>query len=187
MNKFIYIFTFLAAILFISNSYGQVEKGDRVLGFNLSLSSTFAEETPVTPAGITYTASMLLSYERFVTKNLSIGIAPLGNVTFGESIETSGGVGGSVFASFSFLTSSGKVLPYVSAQYSYLLLLIEDTDNLENGSAGPSAGIKVFLSENTNIDIRLSYTLGVHNNNEFLDPNDVLTLGVGVSIILPKK
>jgi len=103
-----------------------------------------------------------------------------------------------VFATYNFLTSSGKLLPYVGAEYSfswietvvtetlpappyfYTINVIEDLHFL-----GGKAGLKIFMTEMVNFDINLKYQTLLSGPADYTAGNFGINFGVGV--ILPRK
>ncbi|SMD33978.1 Outer membrane protein W [Reichenbachiella faecimaris] len=157
----------------------QVEKGDKVLGANLSITSQ-------TVGDFTFTQAFLVaSGEIYVTDNISVGAGPLLFASFSDAAD-SGGVGLNLLGNYSFLTDAGVVMPYVGAQYTFLSTIDSESDEPPSfGSLGGNVGMKIFLTERTSIDAKLSYTGYIHSSLDEVPDGGNLALNIGFSIIFP--
>lgn len=189
MKRLLLSFVLLFATVLISNA--QVQQGDSNIGFNTTLSTQTGVDEGIT------SFSLLVSYEIFVTDNLSLGAGPQISV-FGISGTTSTSTGINLFSNYNFLTSGGVALPYAGAVLSINgLVTSSDTfeSTLTNVGFGIKGGVKIFLTERINLDTNLSYTstLGTSrtvdgNSIDGADPEGgYLQLFAGIGIILGKR
>ncbi len=189
MKRLLLSFALLFSAVIITNA--QVQQGDSNIGFATTLNTT----TGVDPSSTSFT--LFLSYEIFVTDNLSLGAGPLLSV-FGTGGTTTTSAGVNLFSNYSFLTSGGVVLPYAGA-------LISITGNgtssdtfdssVTNIGLGIKGGMKVFLTERINLDTNLNYSTNISttvtvdgNTIDGVDPEGgQLQLFAGIGIILGKR
>ena len=153
LSTFILLFT-----LFSASLSAQVAAGDRNIGVNGFLTST-------SQGGVsTNTMTLLVSSQKYVTDNLSIGSGPQLTLS-GSTGNTTTMLALNTFVNYNVLLPDGKVLPYAGAnaliQYSITNsdfggITSEVTSSYIN--IGLNAGFKYFLTERINFDTNLSYT-----------------------------
>lgn len=194
MKKF-YTILFIAALATLSNKVNaQVEKGDANVGFNMFISTITGVDQD------NANGTMFLSYQKYVTNSVSLGFGPLFSwSTSGDSYSSTTGL--NAFLNYSILTSGGKTLPYLGAQYSALFSYSE-TDGAtsfsytetRSGAVGGNAGVKFFFNEYANLDLNLSYTTIIaasfDNGNGFEEidaEGGILQFTVGIGVIIAKK
>ena len=190
-----YTILFFLVISSISNKVqAQVEKGDANVGFNMFISTITGVDQD------NANGTMFLSYQKYVTNNVSLGFGPLFSWSAsGDSYSSTTGL--NAFLNFSLLTSGGKTLPYLGAQYSALFSYSE-TDGASSfsytetrsGAVGGNAGVKFFFNEYANLDLNLSYTSIIassfDNGNGFEEidaEGGILQFTVGIGVIIAKK
>ncbi|QSE95922.1 hypothetical protein [Fulvivirga lutea] len=198
--KKIYTLLILSTALFYSNkALAQVEKGDSNIGLNAFLSTITGLETD------NVNGTLFLTYQKYVTDNISLGLGPL--YSWNATSDNFGSTFGmNLFFNYSFLSSTGKTLPYLGLQYSGLISYNESetTDGFGNtdfnyfesrsGSLGGNAGIKFFINEYANLDVNLSYTsiiaTSVDSGNGFEEADaegGILQFTIGLGVIIGKK
>lgn len=180
----------LLTTLSVTTTFSQVQKGDSNIGLNTQISSIVG--TDATNAN----GSIFLSYQYYITNNISLGAGPL--LSFSSTDATSSTtLGLNLFANYNFLLPNGKTLPYLGAQYSYSNSYI-DSDatytDVTNKSIGVNGGIKYFLSERVNLDGNLSYTsiisTSVEMDGSFFEPDPeggIVQFTFGLGVILGKR
>lgn len=139
--------TLVSLFAFTSHTIlAQVEKGDNNLTANLTLA---------TPTGVDDAFGVFMfnaNYGRFLSDKFELGALMTVLGTTGDEGSTNVGFG--VFANFNFLTSGGKVLPYLGGQI--FSLQAEEADE-PNVTAGINAGMKIFINEKMFVNNRLDY------------------------------
>lgn len=204
MNSRIYTFILssLIILVFFSSSYGQVEKGDNIIGFSASVSTQSAS-----PINLTITG--LVSYERYLSQRWAVGIAPsITSITAKSSLATEFGV--NVFGNFGFITKKGMLYPYLGLLASVNQRISSDdtqsdtptkntnTQVTASGNSttsffggGAKAGLKIFVSERINIDFNVNYSANISAavNGESIDPGDggIIQAFAGLGVMLGKK
>jgi hypothetical protein len=206
MKKAILIIIALSGAFTTQHVFSQVQKGDSNIGVNTLISSFVGTDAPNSNGLIS------LTYQYYVTNNISIGVGPYYSFSTSESSSPgfsteswSNTFGLNTFINYSFLTTGGKVLPYIGAQFSYQNTYSgSDTyiagnyqgeyQDITNTSAGANAGLKFFLTERINFDGKLSYTTILSTTFESgagsfdIDPKGgLLQFTLGLGIILGKK
>jgi outer membrane protein W len=209
LNQTISIMRKVALIFFVISShvgFTQVQKGDSNIGVNTLISSLVGTESP------NVNGLVNLSYQYYVSNNISLGVGPFysfsSNKTEGpgfSSEDWSDTFGLNVFANYSFLTASAKVMPYLGAQFTYQGtfsgsdMYIGTTyegswQDIYNSSVGGNAGIKFFVTERVNFDANLSYTTilstTIETESTTFEPDPeggLLQFTIGLGIILGKR
>jgi outer membrane protein W len=185
-------------LLSFDGVYAQVQKGD----MNIGLSSSFTTQSG-SPQNMSITG--LVSFERYFTSNISVGLAPLLSIITSEGALTSV-YGVNVFGNYNFLTKSAKFLPYVGLLGSINQSISNlDSRSDQNGNQtvvsgnttvsfygiGGKAGTKYFLTERINLDANVNYATNLSSkvNGEDLDLGEggQLQLFFGLGVILGRK
>lgn len=203
MNSKITILTIILCAA-AANVFAQVQKGDSNIGANMSLSTDTGVDAPTT------NFTLVLSYQYFITDNISLGFGPSFSTSVNKQdlAETwTDAFGLNLFGNYNFLTSGGKALPYIGAQFT-LRNLYSGTDTFDaNGvntstdytditttSFGVNGGLKYFITERVNIDGNLSYTsnlsITAEVNGSTFEPDvegGLLQFTIGLGIILGKR
>lgn len=156
MKKSILVFLVGLLVIACGTASGQQRKGDVELQFYGMYLQSVGQDFGFSNATI---GGKIGPY---ITDRLQIGIGPNLSVS-GTSIDLPGyqfdttevTFGMSVFFVYSFLSSGGKIVPYVGAQWYKRDFAKEFKE--ESGSAGINAGIKYFFARKTALDISLNY------------------------------
>lgn len=175
----------------------QVQKGDNLISFSSSLSTQSASPSSIN-------ATVLLSYERYFTDKLSVGVGP-----FLTMITSRGGLtgiyGGNVFANYGFLAGS-KFYPYVGGLFTLSQSIsTQDTKYettasgsvVESGNStvafygvGAKVGTKYFITERINLDLNINYSTNisskVNGGKVDIGSGGIIQLFAGVGIIFGK-
>ena len=183
----------------IGISTAQVEKGDNLLGFSGSVSTQSAFPSSISITG-------LISYERYLSQNWAVGIAPYINaITAKGSLTTIFGT--NVFGNYGFITKGAKFYPYVGLLLSFNYSISTGSSgndllfagiNFTSGNstiafygAGAKAGSKYFLSDRVNLDLNVNYSANISsvvNGEEVnLGEGGILQVFIGVGVIIGKK
>ena len=155
-----YLFSVIAIFLSVT-VFAQVEKGD------FSATGSLSYQNFSSDGFSSSTGQLFLKGGYFFTQNLEAGTSL--QVFLAEGAE---GFGIGPYATYNFLTTDGKLLPYAGGQLSILSL---GDSNLN--TVGLYGGSKYFLNETVNVDFGLSLQKG------FGDFDGTLfgaTLGIGV-------
>lgn len=159
----------LVGLLLISTvAFSQVEKGDISATANFAFSSMKYKDADEA----TNMTLLNLRGGYFFTDNVEAGLnLNVVGMSFDGDPLTTVGIG--PYAVYNFLTSDGKILPYIGANY----LSQKTTDMDAVGQIGAFGGMKYFLTEVVNIDTSLNYT-------SFLGDlkGSMLVLNVGIGI-----
>jgi hypothetical protein len=189
-NFFSLLLTCVLLVSFGPQTFSQVEKGDANIGFNTQLSSLVGVDAT------NASGSIYLSYQYYVSNNVSLGLGPL--ISFNSSDASSQTtIGLNFFANYNFLTANGKTLPYLGAVFLLSNSFIEaGTSYIDtsNKSFGVNGGLKYFLSERVNLDGNLSYTTilstSVDVDGQVFEPDPeggILQFTFGLGVIIGKK
>ena len=166
--------------------YSQVEKGDTNLSFITTVSSNTGDE--VDDLNLT----LVLGYESYVAKFLSLGIGPLLSLSFmGDDKTTIFGL--NFFINYNILLGS-KALPYMGILANTSLVNIDSdafSATFTTAGVGGKVGLKYFFTERINFDFNLGYTQTLAATDG--DGNSIDTMGgtlqlfAGLGIIIGKK
>lgn len=99
-----------ASLMLAGGAFAQVEKGDSEVRFIFFYSKVAGDEFASGASG-----SLQLSYGRFFTPNLQVGVGPRINISDTDG-ETEMDFSGSVYATYNFSTAS-RTVPYLSAEW----------------------------------------------------------------------
>jgi hypothetical protein len=147
-------------------AYAQVEKGD----FNATAS--FSLQNDKYDGGESENSMTFIGRGGYyLTNNVELGVSL---IVFGMQDITMMGYG--PYAVYNFLTSGGKLLPYVGANYFRFDAGIEGFDPI--AQIGGVGGVKYFITEVVNIDTSLNYTsfLGDQKGSSLY-----LNVGIGIN------
>ncbi len=187
--------------LFMMSSFmctGQVQKGDMNIGFSSSVTTQSGA-----PKNINVT--VLLSFERYFTDRVSVGLGPsLSIITADGSLASIYGL--NIFGNYNFLLSNGKLLPYFGLLGSInQSISTADSRQGSNGDQtvssgnttvsfygiGGKAGAKYFVTERINLDANINYATNLSSkvNGETIDVGNggQIQLFLGIGVILGKK
>ena len=197
-----YLLSLFFVMALYTSSYGQVEKGDNILGFSASISTQSASPTNLTVTG-------LFSYERYLSQRWAIGIAPtITSITAKSSLATEFGV--NVFGNFGFITDKGLLYPYLGILASVNQRISSDdtqgstSPNNTNAQVsdsgnsttsffggGAKVGLKIFVSERINVDFNVNYSANISAavNGELIDAGEggIIQAFAGIGVMLGKK
>lgn len=181
-------------LLFISiASFSQVEKGDKEIG-------VFGNFNAPTEGG-GGSGAISVSLNQYFSPNFSFGVSATMSFYSGPADYTDPSAGNEIkmtpfigaFFTYNFLTSNGKLLPYVGAEYSFSW--VETVEIIGFGTplvtyeglhfAGGKAGLKIFITEMVNFDINLKYQTLLSGPEGYNAGNIGVNFGIG--IILPRK
>lgn len=184
----------IAVMLILSTTcFSQVEKGDKELSFSGNLN------TPTEGGGGNGTLS--ISFSQYLAPNFSLGSSVIMafysgpkdylDPSEGNEIKMTPFIG--LFATYNFLTSNGKLLPYIGGEYTFSW--VETVEIIGLGVplvtyeglhfAGGKAGLKIFITENINFDVNLKYQTLIAGPEGYEAGNIGINFGLGV--ILPRK
>ncbi len=173
------LWLFVSCFLFIAgNLFGQVESGDKEVSF-LGYFSTFVGED-VEPNGY---GSLQISYGRFMSKYLELGIAP--TLSFStiqnedNETELKTQLSGSVFFNLN-LAAASKTIPYISGQYyQFRFDIPEDQEFSDYSYANVGFGIKSFFNEYAAFNTQVIYGFSLAEEAE----GGILMILTGLSFI----
>ena len=177
MKKTLFVIGFLLIVV-AGNIFAQIESGDKEVSF-LGYFSTFVGED-VEPNGF---GSLQISYGRFMSKYLEVGIAP--TISFstmqnedGES-ELDTQLSGSVFFNLN-LAAASKTIPYISGQYyQFTFKIPEDQEFSDYSYANVGFGIKSFFNEYAAFNTQVIYGFSMAEEAE----GGILMILTGLSFI----
>ena len=147
-------------------TFAQVEKGDFNATGNISFTSTTPEGGDATNMG-----QIGVRGGYYFTNNIEAG-AGIDIIIMDETNMTGFGP----YAVYNFLTSGGKFLPYIGANYYRFDAGIEGADAI--GQIGGFGGFKYFLTEAVNVDTSLNYTSWL---GDFSGSSLRLNVGIGIN------
>lgn len=169
----------------------QVQGADQNLGFGFDINSLSGDSKDTR-------VNLYLSYQYFITKNLSLGVGP--RFSWGRTKESdtvavskSNTIGYNVFLNYSFLTNGGFVLPYFGGQYTKLVQKqAGNNDPFITNSIGGNVGLKFFITERLNVDNNFSITRIISQNKTLDDlgfdaDGTVMQINVGLGYIIGRK
>jgi hypothetical protein len=183
----------------VSISDAQVEKGDNIIGFSGAVSTQASSPSSIN-------STVLLSYERYISKKIAIGVGPYMTV-----ITSKGGLiaifGGNVFGNYGFLSGDGKFYPYAGILFSVSQSISTADTRTQQSSTGTSVasgnstisffgggakvGSKYFLTERVNIDLNVNYSTNfssvVNGETQDIGTGGILQVFVGVGVIIGKR
>lgn len=136
----------IAFVCLSTVAFAQVEKGD----FNATANISYSSEKPEGGDAINVSQFGVRAGYYF-TNNIEAG-ASLQVIGTGDVTMTGFGP----YAVYNFLTSGGKFLPYVGANYYRYDMGIDGVDPI--AQVGGFGGVKYFLTEAVNVDTSLNYT-----------------------------
>jgi len=181
------ILTAICLLIFASLSFAQVEQGDSEVIFSGMYMSLVGIKDYSYSMG-----SLNLSYGKFVTDNLEIGIGP--TLTFTRTKQTTynwyGGeededitqethISGIVFFNINFSTSS-KTVPYIAGQWYQSEFKIEKDEEFSDYSyANIGFGIRNFYNEYAALNTSINYGWSLAKDAE----GGVLLITTGLSVI----
>ncbi len=178
-------------LLFVSIvTFSQVEKGDK----EITMFGNFNAPTEGTGGN----GSIAIGLTNYFSPNFSLGISMLMAFYTGPNFSTGENELKitpfySMYVTYNFLTTNGKLLPYIGAEYTFSW--VETVEIIGLGTplltleglhyAGGKAGMKIFINEMVNFDINLKYQTLVAGPEGYKAGNIGVNFGIGV--ILPRK
>ena len=168
----------LLTLLTASFSFAQIEGGDTEVSF-LGYYSTFLGDDVETNG----TGSLQLSYGKYISRHLQIGLAPTFSFSTmenqqGES-EINTEISGSAFFSLNF-SSSAKTIPYLIAQYYQYTFDIPDEAKFTDFSyATVGLGMKNFFTEYAALNTLVTYGFSLAEEAT----GGILLISTGLSIL----
>lgn len=184
----------LCALVVSLSAFGQQQKGDLSLQFSGNYN-----QIRIKADGKNYRfggGNIYVKVGKYFTDNVELGLKP--NVMFslftepvvnksGDIIDTkrtfTSNLGFGIYGTYSFLSNSGKLLPYAGAELAYAPVQKERIINF-----GPYAGLKYFVSERINVDANVSWLVNLGSTYEktrdesIVKPMWNFNIGVGVLI-----
>lgn len=155
----------VALFLLVSGAWAQIERGDSEISFMGYYNTLVGEDVEVNGSGV-----FQLSYGKYITSRLQIGIAP--NLRFyladdeeGEKkIETDWS--GSIFFNYNFSTAS-KFIPYITGQYYQFTFDIPEGGEFTDYSyVNVGIGFKNFFNEYAAFNTLVSYGFSLAQETE---------------------
>ena len=169
--------------LIAPNLFGQVEAGDKEVSFLGFFATQVGED--IDPNGF---GSLQISYGRFMSKYLEIGIAPtlsfsmFYNQQSGES-ELKTQLSGAVFFNLN-LAAASKTIPYISGQYYQYTFEIEDEAEFTDYSyVNVGFGIKSFFNEYAAFNTQVVYGFSLAKLEPEQTKTGLLMIMTGLSFI----
>lgn len=127
--------------------------------------------------------SLQISYGKFYSKYLQLGIAPTLSFSTGEDedgdpkIETQ--ISGSVFFNFN-MTAASKTIPYITGRYyQFTFDIPEDTDFIDYSYVTVGIGVKSFFNEYAAFNTLVTYGFSPAVENE----GGIVLIMTGLSFI----
>jgi len=158
-------FIAVALFLFVSGAWAQIERGDSEISFMGYYVTLVGEDIEVNGSGV-----FQLSYGKYITSRLQIGIAP--NLRFYLAEEEDGEKvlktdwSGSVFFNFNFSTAS-KFIPYITGQYyQFTFDIPEDAEFTDYSYVNVGIGFKNFFNEYAAFNTLVSYGFSLAKERE---------------------
>jgi hypothetical protein len=172
------ILTVVALLLIYTTAQAQIEQGDTEISFMGYYSTVVGED--VDPNG---TGSFQLSYGKYITPHLLLGVAPTLSFTTGQdedgdpAVETNWS--GSVFFTYNFSTTS-KLIPYITGQfYQSTFDIPENSDFTDFSFATFGIGFKNFFNEYASLNTQGLYGFSLSEDAE----GGILLIMTGLSFI----
>ncbi len=172
--------------LFVAGSlFGQVESGDKEVSF-LGYFATVVGEN-VDPNGF---GSLQISYGRFMSKYLEMGIAPTLNFSTvrvyednEEKTELDTKLSGSVFFNLN-LAAASKTIPYISGQYYQSKFDFEEDEEFSDYSyVNIGFGVKSFFNEYAAFNTQVVYGFSLAEVEDEGSKTGLLMIMTGLSFI----
>lgn len=146
--------------IFSSIVNGQVQKGDVVLGANFGLMKQDADADIL---NYSY-SNLILNFEYYVSDNVSLGFGP--SLSSAKVLNDAFKINNNAwnfFVNYSFLSASGKTMPYVGVAYTLYNTKITSGDVLGAGEdLGDGLGIPIpGFGGGSNVDLETTYKRSV--------------------------
>lgn len=172
-------FLVVLMLLVTSGAYAQIEKGDTELSFMGYFRSIVGEDVDVNGSG-----SFQLSYGKYITPKLMIGLAPVLSFFVAEDeggdpiIESDWS--GVAFFNYNFSTAS-KFVPYLTGQYfQWTFDIPEGSEFTDFSYVNVGLGFKNFFNEYAAFNTLVSYGFSLAEGAEGIG---VLSIMTGLSFI----
>jgi len=164
---------FAAAIAAAPVSYAFQDEGDKEIEFTGGFSHTDGTNVGVANADV--------SFGYYVAPRINIGLRQTLNYAFIDDARDQWNASTIPFVNYNFLTSNPNLRPFIGA-----FVGAAYNRNDTTGTAGPSAGIKYFLSDNTAVVARYRYEwffdkLAIADATETSGGNHIFTVGMSYS------
>ena len=197
------LFVSFTLIIAIHTAHAQVQKSDNLIGFSSSVSTQSSN-----PSSINVT--VLLSYERYLTRRLAIGAGPYVSMITARG-SMMGIFGGNVFANYGFITGDGKFYPYIGILGSVSQSISTQDTNFQTTQstdadkkigdsgnsttsfygAGAKVGSKFFVTERINLDFNINYSTNISSvvNGEVVKYGEggIIQVFAGIGVIIGKR
>ncbi len=122
-------------------------------------------------------STILLSYARFLTSRLQIGIAPqISTTTFSDQVDTQ--LSASAFINYNF-SSASRLIPYVSCQWYQRDFSPEYGDFIDYSYINLGVGLRNFFNQYAALNTSITYGFSLNPDNE----GGLLTIMSGLSFI----
>ena len=165
-------------LIVIGAANAQIEQGDTEVSFMGYFASQIGEDIEANGSG-----SLQLSYGKYITPKLQLGIAPTLSFSTGQDedgdaiLETNWS--GSVFFSYNFSTAS-KFIPYLSGQYyQYKFDIPDDAEFTDYSYVNVGLGFKNFFNEYASFNTQVLYGFSLAEEAE----GGLLLIMTGLSFI----
>jgi hypothetical protein len=171
-------FFIMALFLLTSGAFAQIEGGDTEVSFMGFFFTRIGEDIEANGAG-----SVQLSYGKYITPRLLLGVAPTMTFYTGQDeegepkLETD--FSGSIFFNFNFSTAS-KFIPYITGQYYQSTFDIpEDGEFTDYSYINVGLGFKNFFNEYAAFNTMVSYGFSLAEDADWAN----LVVQTGISFI----
>ena len=157
--------------------FAQQVKGDFEIGFSGMYNQASGN-------GRTFKNGMIQgSFGFYVTKRVELGLAP--SITINKTgDDTRISKGGQVFATYSFLSSGAKLVPYVGGGYYYFDSGVGGDDTL--GFAGVNGGFKYYIAPKAAINFSVNYMTAT-KKPKGIDSLNSMLFAVGLSYLIKRS
>lgn len=172
------VVVFAISLLVVSSGLAQIESGDKEISF-MGYFTTFVGED-VEPNGY---GSLQISYGKYFSKHLQLGIAPTLSFSTGEDEEGEPKIdiqlSGSVFFNFN-MTSASKTVPYITGRYyQFTFEIPENADFIDYSYVIVGIGVKSFFNEYAAFNTLVTYGFSPVEENK----GGIVMIMTGLSFI----
>ena len=161
------------AFLFLAGfAFAQIEQGDSEVRFLFFYSKVGGDDSDVS-------GSLQLSYGKFFTPNLQVGVGPRINISSWAGGETKTKFSGSVYATYNFSTAS-RTVPYLSAEWYQMDFSPEEgREFTDYAYITIGFGVRNFFTEYAALNSAISYGFSLASEAE----GGLLMIMTGLSFI----
>ncbi len=172
------ILAIIILVFICSNAFGQIEKGDTEVSLMGYFNTIVGDDIDANASG-----SIQLSYGKYFSKYLMIGVAPILSFNTGEdedgdpTVETDWS--GSAFFNLN-LTSASKIVPYVTGQYYQFTFDIPDDAEFKDFSyVNIGFGVKNFINEYAAFNVLITRGFSLAEDSDWA----IISVHTGLSFI----